>query len=468
MNDSERNILLSHCAIEQSSEAVVWLEADGTIYRANEAALSLYGYAPDEFIQKKFFSFHPNEDEQTFRSDWLLLDQQQRITKEHLITRKDGTQLPAKSTAIRIVCDGHTFSCHFIRDISGKRRSEAELNEALSEIERLKNRLQEEVYYLRHEIKLIHNFQDIITTSNIFKKILAKIEQVASTDTTVLILGETGTGKELLARAIHNISNRSVRPMIKVNCAALPATIIESELFGHEKGAFTGAYTQKVGRFELAQGTTIFLDEIGELSLELQVKLLQVLQEGEFNRLGGNKTIKVDARIITATNRNLERAIENGTFREDLFYRLNVFPIQIPPLRERKEDIPLLADYFVKKYNRKIGKQIDKIPKLIMDRLQSYHWPGNVRELEHTIERAVIVSQGNSLDLSEWLPKRNAAQDSAIIPLQEMEKAYILKAIKSTNGRISGEHGAAKVLGMKRTTLESKMKKLGIKRSPIE
>jgi transcriptional regulator with GAF, ATPase, and Fis domain len=295
-------------------------------------------------------------------------------------------------------------------------------------------------------------------------KVLRSVEQVASTDSTVLILGETGTGKELLARAIHSISNRADRPLVKVNCATLPENLIESELFGHEKGAFTGATSRKIGRFELAQDGTIFLDEIGELPLSLQTKLLRVLQEGEFERLGDPKTFKVDVRVIAATNRILEKEIEEGSFRKDLFYRLNVFPIKIPPLRERREDIPLLVKHFLKKYNTKVGKELQLISKEMMERLQSYDWPGNVRELENIIERAVVTSTGKKLLIGNWLTHSSAQTSSKILPLEEMEKRYIIDILEMTEWKVSGEKGAAKILDINPQTLVSRMKKLGIQK----
>ncbi|UCE05188.1 MAG: sigma 54-interacting transcriptional regulator, partial [bacterium] len=340
------------------------------------------------------------------------------------------------------------------------------LQNALDEVERLRDRFQAESVYLQDEIKLEHNFENIISRSESFKKILHKVEQVAATDATVLILGESGTGKELLARAIHNISDRGDRPLVKVNCSALPGNLIESELFGHEKGAYTGAVCREIGRFELADSGTIFLDEIGDIPLELQAKLLRVLQEGEFERLGNPKTIKVDVRVITATNRDLEKEIENGSFREDLYYRLNVFPINIPPLRERKEDIPLLVNYFLKKYTTKIGKRIDTITQNVIDTLQSYHWPGNVRELENVIERSVIISQGKKLALGDWLPKTiGTTNNSHISTLEENERRHIIRVLEMTNWRISGEKGAATILGINSKTLDSRIKKLNIKRN---
>ncbi len=339
------------------------------------------------------------------------------------------------------------------------------LLEAVEEVQSLKDRLEAENTYLQEEIKLEHNFQEIITRSDRFKSILLSSEQVATTDATVLILGESGTGKELLARAIHNISKRGDRPLVKVNCAALPANLIESELFGHEKGAFTGAVARKVGRFELADGGTIFLDEIGELPLELQSKLLRALQEGEFERLGSTNTLNVDVRVIAATNRDLKNEVNEGKFRADLFYRLNVFPINGLPLRERKEDIPLLVKHFVEKYSAKIGRKVVSVPKRAINSLQAYHWPGNIRELENVIERAVILSGGRTLELGDWIPgTESQVTSSEFDTLDDFEKKYIMRVLHKTSWRVSGERGAARILGMKPTTLESRMKKLGIKR----
>ena len=351
-------------------------------------------------------------------------------------------------------------------EITDLKKSQNELREALEEVKHLKDRLQAENAYLQQEIKLTHNFEEIVTRNKKYKKVLASIEQVAATSATVLILGESGTGKELLARAVHSISKRSDRPIVKVNCATLPANLIESELFGHEKGAFTGALTQKIGRFELADGGTIFLDEIGELPLELQSKLLRVLQEGEFERLGNPKTIKVDVRVMAATNKDLETAMTKKEFREDLFYRLNVFPITSIPLRDRKDDIPLLVDHFYHKYAARFGKEIGAIPKRVIDSLMDYHWPGNIRELENIIERAVIISKGKKLKLGDFSPQRmGIPQKDEITSLQENQRSHILRALESTNWRISGDRGAAKLLGIKRTTLNARMKKLKIQRS---
>ncbi|GAB4232323.1 MAG: sigma-54 dependent transcriptional regulator [Ekhidna sp.] len=316
--------------------------------------------------------------------------------------------------------------------------------------------------YLQEEIQLHHNFNEIITSSDKVKQILNKIEKVAPAKTSVLIQGESGTGKELMARAIHNISNRSEYPLIKVNCAALSADIIESELFGHEKGAFTGAVNMRRGRFELADKGTIFLDEVGELSLEIQSKLLRVLQEQEFERLGSERSIKVDVRIIAATNKNLEEAIKNGSFREDLYYRLNVFPISCPPLRERKEDIPLLVQHFLIKYEPIIGVKLDKVSPAVIKKLEKYDWPGNIRELENVIERSMITSSGNTLEIDDPLSVKVKSEDR-LSSLKESEIKHIKKALELSNGRVSGKDGAAALLDINPKTLYWKISKYNIK-----
>jgi len=317
---------------------------------------------------------------------------------------------------------------------------------------------------LREEIKIHKNFDEIIGQNDSLRKVLRQVEQVAGTDATVLITGETGTGKELIARAIYKNSTRKNKAFVKINCASIPATLIESELFGHEKGAFTGALAKKIGRFELAHKGTLFLDEIGELPTELQPKLLRVLQEGEFERIGSNTTIKVDVRIVAATNRNLLDEVHEGRFRSDLFYRLNVFPIHLPALRERKNDIPELVHYFVTRSSGKFNKEIRSIPAAEMKKLHSYAWPGNIRELENIVERAVILSNGPNLEIGEWLFSREKAKtEEGLKPLEVVEKEYIEKVLQHTNWRIRGDNGAAIILGMKPTTLESRMLKLGVK-----
>ncbi len=350
--------------------------------------------------------------------------------------------------------------------INNAQQAEA-LKKALSEVEELKNRLQAENVYLREEIKTEYNFDEIIGRSEALMNVLRKVEHVAPTEATVLIQGETGTGKELVARAIHNFSLRKDRPLVKVNCPALPAGLIESELFGHEKGAFTGALSPKTGRFELADGGTIFLDEIGDLPLELQAKLLRVLQEGEFERVGGSRSIKVSVRVIAATNRDLKQAVEEGKFRADLFYRLNVFPIFIPPLRERKEDISVLVRHFVVKYSKKLEKKIDNISSEMMKGLLAHPWPGNVRELENIIERAVIIAHSPVIQIDESLDMRLDDPDPdapSAGTLEDVERDYILRVLEDKGWVIHGARGAAVVLGMNPHTLRSRMKKLGIRK----
>jgi len=330
------------------------------------------------------------------------------------------------------------------------------------EVNQLKEQLQAENVYLQEEIKLAHNFDNILSQSSAMQQVLHKVEQVAATDATVLILGETGTGKELLARAVHQLSPRKDRPLVKLNCAALSANLIESELFGHEKGAFTGAIARRSGRFELAHRGTIFLDEIADLPLDLQAKLLRVLQEGEFERLGDSRTIQIDVRVMAATNRDLKQAIDRGAFREDLYYRLNVFPLVLPPLRDRIEDIPMLVSHFVQKYSAKMGKRIEHIPKAVMETLQAYGWPGNVRELENIIERAVILTSSSKLELDESFVAslRESGAPSRGGTLQEAERQHIFQALQDTAWRIEGARGAAVRLGLNPSTLRSRIKKL--------
>jgi len=352
-----------------------------------------------------------------------------------------------------------------LEDVADRKQAEEALRRALDEVSHLKNKLEQENIYLREEIKLVHNFDEIVGRSDEAKYVLYKIEQVAPTDSTVLITGETGTGKELVARAIHSASSRRNQPLVKVNCGALSSSLIESELFGHEKGAFTGASARKLGRFELANDATIFLDEIGELPLELQVKLLRVIQEGEVERLGSSKTITVNARIIAATNRNLKTAVQQGSFREDLWYRLNVFPITVPPLRNRKDDIPDLVQHFTRKFADKIGKNILSISPAALEALKNHTWPGNIRELANVIERAVIHCEGSVLRLADQLEKRDGHDSNANLTLEEIERQHIIRILEHSGWIIEGEKGAARLLGLKPSTLRTRMAKLGIQRN---
>jgi len=348
-------------------------------------------------------------------------------------------------------------------------REEAEKSKHLTEtafyeIKKLKEQLEAERAYLQEEIKLECNHENIIGQSNAINYVFYKVEQIASTDTNVLVLGETGTGKELVARAIHGLSLRKGRALIKMNCAALPSNLIESELFGHEKGAFTGAHSRRLGRFEIANGATLFLDEIGELPLELQPKLLQVIQNGEFERLGSSETIKADVRIIAATNRNLEAEVHKGRFREDLWYRLNIFPITMPPLRDRLDDIPLLVNFYVDKISKRLGKSIEMVPVSVMDSLQNYHWPGNIRELENVIERAVISSSGPKLRLVDELKKPHKDLIRSARTLEDVEREHIIRVLEQVQWKVSGKNSAAEILDLDRSTLRARMRKLNIRK----
>jgi formate hydrogenlyase transcriptional activator len=349
---------------------------------------------------------------------------------------------------------------------------------AYREIRELKEQLSKEKLYLEDEIRTEMNFAQIIGNSASLRRVLKGVGTVAPTDSTVLIYGETGTGKELIARAIHDLSPRRSKPFVKLNCAAIPTGLLESELFGHEKGAFTGAIAQRIGRFEVANGGTIFLDEIGEIPLELQTKLLRVLQEREFERLGSSRTLRTDARLIAATNRDLEAMVSDQKFRSDLFFRLNVFPVHVPPLRERQGDIPLLVRHFTQQFSRHMKKVMETIPSATMDALCRYHWPGNIRELQNVIERAVIISTGPALsvDVADLkFPKTNHPDERVAPPnssangglnhlLEETERQQVLQALKQCNWVVAGPDGAAALLGVNRSTLQVRIRKLGISR----
>jgi formate hydrogenlyase transcriptional activator len=346
-----------------------------------------------------------------------------------------------------------------------RKQTEEGLRQATAEIRNLKDQLQRENLYLREEIKLEHYHGEIVGNSEAIRRVLKQAEQVGPTDSTVLLLGETGTGKELLARSLHDLSRRHVRPMVKVNCAALPASLVESELFGREKGAYTGALTREIGRFELANESTLFLDEIGELPLELQAKLLRVLQEGEFERLGSPRTIRVNVRVIAATSRDLRATVKEGRFREDLFYRLSVFPIQVPPLRDRKEDIPALAWHFIRELGTRMGRNIESVRSSTMEGLQRYSWPGNIRELRNIIERSLIIFPGEVFQAEMPIGDENVRSQNVRSTLHEVEREHILMILNGTGWRVRGKSWAAEVLGLKPSTLESKMKKLKISRT---
>lgn len=465
---TEKALQFSDFTIESLPDGIFWVDKQARFVRVNEAACKNLGYTIEELQGMTAKDINPSFDIKKSQEYWEDTKRVGHLVFRTTHTRKDGSVFPVEITNNIFEFDGNEFRCSIVRDITDRVRKEQEIQHALKEVRVLKDRLAEENVYLQEEIKLNHNFDEIISQSAAYKKVLNQVQQVANTEATVLVTGESGTGKELLARAIHNLSNRRNRPLVKVNCATLPANLIESELFGHERGAFTGAIGKKTGRFELANKGTIFLDEIGELPLELQAKLLRVLQEGEFERLGNPRTMKLDVRVIAATNRNLDQAMLKGEFREDLYYRLNVFPIFSIPLRDRKEDIPLLVKHFVNKYAGKVGRQITVIPKKVLTTFHDYDWPGNIRELENLVERAIIISTGNKLTIGDWLPKNRTKKSTGILKtLEEVEREHILKALKHTDGRVSGEKGAARILGMNAKTLDSRIRKLGIKRHRI-
>jgi len=427
----------------------------------------ILGYSPEEFpgtIDSFRSRLHPEDVEVIWAAIERHLKERVPYKVEYRLRTKSG-EYPwflARGQAIWDTDGDAIRMSGWIQDITERKQGELNLKAALSEIKELKEKLEVERSYLQEEIKLEYNYENIIGQSDGLNYVLYKVEQIASSDTIVLVLGETGTGKELVARAIHGLSPRKDRTLVKVNCATLPSNLIESELFGHEKGAFTGAHARQLGRFEVANGATLFLDEIGELPLELQPKLLRVIQDGEFERLGSSGTIKVDVRVIAATNRNLEAEVRKGRFREDLWYRLSIFPITVPPLRERMEDIALLVDFFVDKISKRLGKSIESIPTSVMSTLQDYQWPGNVRELENVLERAAINSSGSKLRLMDELKQPHKDLTKTQKTLETVERDHIVRILEQTNWKVSGRNGAAEILGLNRSTLRARIRKLGI------
>ncbi len=456
-------------ALESSTDGIWdWNLLSGDVLYS-ERFHEILEYSPEEFpgtIDALRNRMHPEDAE----AAWSAIE---RHIKEHIpfhaeyrLQTKSGKYMwfSARGQAVWDDLGSAVRMSGWIQDITQRKLSELNLNNALLEIKLLKEHLEAERAYLQEEIKLEYNHENIIGQSDEINYVLYKIEQIAATDTTVLVLGETGTGKELVARAIHSLSPRKERALVKINCATLPATLIESELFGHEKGSFTSAHTRQLGRFEIANGATLFLDEIGELPMALQPKLLRVIQDGEFERLGSSHTIKVDVRIIAATNRNLEEGVRTGRFREDLWYRLNVFPITVPPLRERKGDIVPLVDYFVKKISKRLGKSIESIPSTVMTALQDYQWPGNIRELENVLERAVINSSGPKLNLVDELKKPNKELSKPHQTLEDVERKYIVRVLEEVQWKVSGKNSASEILGLDRSTFRARMRKLGIQK----
>jgi len=458
--------------IETMNDGLAVIDEKGILSYVNEKCCEMLGYSKEELIGRPLKEFLDVSERDIFEERFVLKkDGEEKEFYEASFLQKSGEKLYTIVSTTRIHGPNGQFKGSFgiITDITRRRHMERELKKAFLEIKQLKDRLEAENIYLREQVEVKNTYSGIIGQSEAIKFVLSQVEQVAETDSTVLILGETGTGKELIAQTIHNLSTRKGRPMVKVNCAALSSNLIESELFGHEKGAFTGALSKQMGRFEIADKSTIFLDEIGELPLELQSKLLRVLQSGEFERLGSSKTIHVDVRVIAATNRDLVQAIQNKSFRKDLYYRLNVFPIHIPPLRERKEDIPLLVWSFVAEFGKRMGKKIDTIPQKSMQAMINYAWPGNVRELRNVIEHAMIISRGKTLVVE--LPgidgisgAETPHEGDFLSTLEEVERDHIVSILERTGWRVKGEGGAADVLGVKPSTLYSKMKKLGIRR----
>lgn len=456
-------------ALESSTDGL-WdwdIRSDTVFY--SDRFLEILGVSPEQFpgtMASLRSRLHPEDADGTWTAIQRHLQDREPFLTEYRLNTKSGAYLwfLARGQAVWDPAGNAVRMSGWIQDITERKQAELNLQQALSEIKQLKDKLEAERAYLQDEIKIQYNHENIIGQSEGITYVLYKIEQIAATDTTVLVLGETGTGKELIARAIHNLSRRKNRAMLKINCAALPANLIESELFGHEKGAFTGAHARQLGRFEIADGATLFLDEIGELPLELQPKLLRVLQDGEFERLGSGQTIKVDVRVIAATNRHLEEEVRKGRFREDLWYRLNIFPITMPPLRDRIEDIPLLAKYFVDIITKKLGKPLAEIPITVMDALQNYHWPGNIRELENVLERAVINTSGPKLRLVDELKRPNKDLTLADQTLADMEREYIIQVLEQTNWKVSGKDSASEILGLDRSTLRARMRKLKIQK----
>jgi len=445
---------------EFSPDAIIASDQEGQITQANARVESFFGYTRAELLGQSIDVLVPERFRRSHRAHRKDYSDQARVRPmgnglELYGRRKDGSEFPADIMLGPVETAEGRMVLSVIRDLTEKREAE----EALRRSEQAKQ-------YLEEELNTESRFEDIIGESVGLKRVLKHVETVAATDVTVLVLGETGTGKELIARAIHQLSSRNERTLVKLNCAAIPAGLLESELFGHEKGAFTGAISRKIGRLELANEGTLFLDEIGDLPLELQPKILRALQEKEFERLGSTQTIPVNVRLVAATNRDLTKMVANKEFRSDLYYRLKVFPITIPPLRERREDISLLVRYFVDKFARRMDRRIETIPDDVMRALTRWEWPGNIRELENFIERAVLLSKGPALRVPlgelEVLEESSPEGDST---LEATEREHILRVLREAKGKIAGPQGAAARLGLKRTTLNSKLKKLGIERN---
>lgn len=471
VTDQHKNVLalrLFKEIINQSEDIILVWKENGELLNFSESAVRQLEFSEEELASATIYDLNPNIDQSWWYNHFEDIKKRKYFRMEWTATRKDGSQFPVDISVNHLYFEGQHLNCAMLRDISVRKHTEANLKTAFEEIRSLKDQLEVENEYLQEELRI--NQADIICESKAYEKVLRQVEQVAPTDTTVLITGESGTGKELLAKALHQNSRRKGSAMVKVNCATLPKELFESELFGHKKGSFTGAIADKEGKFKIADGGTIFLDEIGEVPVEMQAKLLRVLQEGEFDMIGGRQTTQVDVRIITATNRDLQSMVQEGTFREDLFYRLNVFPIHNIPLRDRKEDIPLLGNHFLRKFSTKAGKSFLRLSKKTIDALMKYDFPGNIRELENLIERAVITEQGTTLFPGDWIPQKQGNSPSKPgdwKSFEAMQRDYIIQVLEQTNGRVSGKHGAAAILKMNDKTLFAKMKKLGIEKKVV-
>lgn len=442
---------------DNAAVAIYMIETDGSFCDLNPKATEDSGFLREELLGTPLWDLSEGMTPEVFEMVVRQMENSGPVTISNTHRRKDGTTFPVEVRACLVDMGDRRVVLSLASDISDRLEAEQKRIEL--------NRTKLQVGYLKEMLAGEHVFDEIVGSSPSMKQLFTEIDQVARTDATVLIVGETGTGKELVARALHAGSSRSEAVPVKVNCAALSAGLIESELFGHEKGAFTGATSQRIGRFELADNGTIFLDEIGDLSAELQAKLLRVLQEGEFERVGGTSTLKTDVRVLAATNQDLEKAVEEGRFRADLYYRLRVFPLHVPPLRERTGDIPLLAHYFLRDLALVLKKDVTEISPSTMAELEVYDWPGNVRELRNVIERAVITSTGSELELKNWRTRPGSGDGKPTdVRLDSMERSHILDVLERCSWQISGEAGAARLLGLKPTTLQSRMKKLDIRR----
>ena len=476
--DIDECFRLAQFTIEQANDVIIWNDSQARIHRANKAACNLLGYSQEELLGMTIQDINPNSNKQTYARFWNEIKEKKTVSFEEQHMKKDGTPVLIEVKANFIQFEGQEYVVAFSRDISERKRIEKERACAFEEIQRLRLQLELENEYLLEEVSELHDFGDIVGQSPALATILKQIDMVAPTDASILIGGESGTGKELIAHEIHRRSQRNHHPMIRVNCASIPKELYESEFFGHVKGAFTGAVKDRAGRFELAHEGTLFLDEVGEIPLDLQSKLLRVLQEGTYERVGDEKTQKVDVRIVAATNKDLKKEVEQGRFREDLFYRLNVFPIEVPPLRKRKDDIPLLASHFLTLAAKKFHSPQPRLTKANVLKLQNYEWPGNVRELQNILERAVITSRSGALHLDLQVGngnKKNISpfkapthpEDQKILTDEEMkqrEQENILAALQQTRWKIFGPGGAAELLDMRPTTLISRIKKMRLKK----